>query len=63
MSKLEASIVKMGETYFIFLGNVMHQTSKAFNPKFGPQLKVRKSSSQVKQIFAISCKLVALILD
>ena len=65
-SWLAASIVKnspfLAEIYFIFLENVIHQTSKAFNTKFGPQWKDRKSSYQVRQIFALFCKLVALIL-
>ena len=60
--KLLKTVIFVAEIYFIFLENVMHQTSKAFNTKFGPQWKDRKSSSQVKQIFALFCKLVALIL-
>ena len=57
MSLLAASIVKninfLDETYFIFLKNVIDQTSKAFNAKFGPQWKDKKSSYQVRQIFAL----------
>ena len=52
----------LAEIYFIFLENVMHQTSNAFNTKSGPQWKDQKSSSQVKQIFPLFYKLVALIL-
>ena len=54
-------VIVLDEIYFIFLGNVIHQTSKAFNSKFGAQRKNSKSSSQVKQIFALFCQLVALI--
>ena len=50
------------EFYFILLENVIHQTSKAFNIKFGPQWKDRRSSSEVKQIFVLFCQLLALIL-
>ena len=38
------------------------QTWKAFNTKFEPQWKDRESSYQVRQILALFCKLVALIL-
>ena len=43
----------MDELYFIFLENVIHQTSKAFITKFEHQWKDRRSSSQVKQIFVL----------
>ena len=49
--------------YFIFLKNVQDQTWKSFNTKFGPERKGRKSSYQVRQILALYCYLVALILD
>ena len=48
--------------YFIFLSNVLDQTWKAFNTKFGPQWKGRESSYQVRQSLAFFWKLVALIL-
>ena len=48
--------------YFIFLKNVLDQTWKAFNTKFGPQWEDRESSYQIRQILALFCKLVALIL-
>ena len=60
--QLLKTVILLAEIYFIFLENVIHQTSKAFNTKFGPQWKDRKSRSQVKEMFALSCKLVALIL-
>ena len=47
---------------FIFLESVIHQTSKAFNTKFGAQWKDEKRSSQIKQIFALFCILVVLII-
>ena len=65
MSLLTALIVKnshiLGRIYFIFLKNILNQTWKAFNTKFGPQWKDRKSSYQVRQVLAVFCKLVALI--
>ena len=61
--KLLRTVIFLAEIYFIFLESVAHQTSEAFNTKFGPQWKDRKTSSKVKQIFAPFCKLVALILD
>ena len=45
-----------------FWKNVVDQTSKAFNTKFGPQSKDRESSYRVRQILAHFCILVALIL-
>ena len=66
MSLLTASFVKkshfLSGIYFIFLINVIYQTSKVFNTKFGSQGKDRKNSYKVRQIFALFCKLVALIL-
>ena len=41
-------------------GTSYQPQAKAFNTKSGPQWKDRKSSSQVKQIFVLFCKLVAL---
>ena len=61
--QLLKTVILLAEIYFIFLENVIHQTSKAFNTKFGPQWKDRKTTSQRKQTFAPFCKLVALILD
>ena len=48
--------------YFIFLKNVLKQTWNAFNTKFQHQWKDHKSSYQVRQIFALSCNLIALTL-
>ena len=69
MSLLAALIVEtshiLAEIYFIFLKNVLDQTCKAFNAKFGPQWKDQKSGKtnyQVRQILALFCKLVGLIL-
>ena len=39
--------------YFIFLKNVVDQTWKVFNTKFGPKWKDPKSSYQVRQIIAL----------
>ena len=67
MSLLTDSIVKnnhlLAGIYFIILKNVIDQSSKAFITNFRPQSKDRKSSYQVRQIFALFYKLVALILD
>ena len=66
MSLLTTLIVKnshiLAGIYFIFLKNTLNQTWKAFNSKLEPQCKDQESSYQVKQILAIFCKLVALIL-
>ena len=63
---INSLIVRNGHTltgiYFIFLKNVLDQTWKAFNTKFGPQWEDRESSYQIRQILALFCKLVALIL-
>ena len=56
------AVIFLVEIYFIFLEDVIHQTSEAFNSKLGLQWKSRKSSSEVKHIFALFCKLVSLIL-
>ena len=42
--------------------NVLKQTGKSLNTKFGPQWKNRKSSYQVGEILALFCKLIAVIL-
>ena len=60
--QLLKTVILLAEIYFIFVESVIHQTLKAFNTKFGPQWKDRKSRSQVKEMFALFCKLVALIL-
>ena len=66
MSLFIAPIVKnshiLSGIYFIFLKNVLHQAWKIFNTKFEPQWKDRKSSYQVRQMLALFCKPVALIL-
>ena len=69
MSLLAALIVEtshiLAEIYFIFLKNVLDQTCKAFNAKSGSQWKDQKSGKtnyQVRQILALFCKLVGLIL-
>ena len=41
---------------------IVDQTWKTFNTKFGPQWKDRENSYQVRQILAVFCILVALIL-
>ena len=54
MSLLTPPIVKNShiqtEIYFIFLQNVLKQTRKLFNNKFGPQSNHRKISYQLMQI-------------
>ena len=57
--QLLKTVILWAQIYFIFVENVIHQTSKA---KFGPQWKDQKSRSQVKEMFALFFKLVALIL-
>ena len=51
--------VKIIYTYIIYI----YYISNAFDTKFGPQWKDRKSSYHVKQILSLLCKLVTLILD
>ena len=67
LSLLTGLIVKSSHiligTYFIFLGNVLDQGWKVFNIEFGLPWKDSKSSYQVRQILALFCQLVALILD
>ena len=48
--------------YFVFLKNILKQAWNSFNTKFRPQWKYRKSSYQVKQISALFCNLIVLIL-
>ena len=50
------------KTYFIFLENVLKQTWNSFNTKFEDQWNSWKSSYQVKQILALFCYLIPLIL-
>ena len=51
-----------GKIYFIFLKNVLKQTRNSFNTKFQAQWKACSSSYQLKQILAIYCDLIPLIL-
>ena len=57
MSLLTGLIVKnshiLAGIYFAFLKNVLGQTWKASNTKFGPQWKDRDSSYQVTQILVL----------
>ena len=66
MFLLTALIVKNSDilawTYFMVLKNVLYQTWKASNTKFGPHWKDRENSYQVRQILTLFYKLVALIL-
>ena len=66
MSLLTVLIVKSSHILagicFIFLKNVADQTWNTFNIKFGPQLKDRERCYWVRQILALFCILVALIL-
>ena len=63
---LTASVLKISQIkyiiYFTFLKNVLNQTWRSFNIKLEPQWKDRKSSYQVRQILALFCNLIALIL-
>ena len=65
LSLLTDSIVKNSQfltrIYFIFFRNVTDETSKVFNTKSEHQWKDWKSSYQARKIFALPCKLVALI--
>ena len=67
MSLLTAKFVKnshiWARIHFAFLENVLKQTWHAFNIKFGPQWKDRKSSYQVRRMFAHFSKLIALTLS
>ena len=66
LSLLTALIVKnnhiLAGIYFIFLKKVLYQTWKTFNTKVEPQWTDWERSYQVKQILALFCKLIALIL-
>ena len=55
------TVIHLG-IYFISLKKTLDQTRKPFNIKFGPQWKEWKSSYQVRQILALFCNLVDLIL-
>ena len=63
MTLLTALIVKnshiLAAAYSIY---ALGQTWRAFNDKFGPLWKGRENSYQVRQVLALFCKLVALIL-
>ena len=61
MSLLTAPIFK--KSNFVFLKNVLYETSKAFNTKFGSQWKDWESSCQVKQVLSLFWKLVTLLLS
>ena len=66
MSFLPTKFVKNShiwvKIYFIFLKNVLKQTQKSFNTKFQAQWKACSSSYQLKQILAVFCNLIPLIL-
>ena len=49
--------------YFVFLKKRARPNQRSFHTKFGPQLKDRKSSYEVRQILALFCNLIALILN
>ena len=50
------------KSYFIFPKNVLKQTRNSFNTKFQDQWKACSSSYQLKQILAVFCNLIPLIL-
>ena len=66
MSLLPTKFVKNShiwdKIYFIFLKNVLKQTRNSFNTKFQAQWKACSSSYQLKQILALFCNLLPLIL-
>ena len=66
MSLLETKFFKsshiLGKIYLIFLKNVLKQTRNSFNTKFQAQWKACSSSYQLKQILAVFCDLIPLIL-
>ena len=66
MSLLPTKFVKnshiWSKIYFIFLKNVLKQTRNSFNTKFQAQWKACSSSYQLKQILAVFCDLIPLIL-
>ena len=66
MSLLPTKFVKnshtWGKIFFIFLKNVLRQTRNSFNTKFQAQWKACSSSYQLKQILAVYCDLIPLIL-
>ena len=66
MSLLPTKFVKnshiWGKIYLIFLKNVLKQTRNSFNTKFQAQWKACSSSYQLKQILAVFCDLIPLIL-
>ena len=53
---------KQARIFFIFLKTFLKQTWNAFNTKFQPQWKDRKSSYQVRQILGLFSDFIALIL-
>ena len=61
MSLLAAPIFKNSYVWLKFIlsfsENILDQTSKAFNTKFGPQWKDKKSSYQLKQILQLFLKI------
>ena len=66
MSLLPTKFVKnshiWSKIYFTFLKNVLKQTRNSFNTKFQAQWKACSSSYQLKQILAVFCDLIPLIL-
>ena len=66
MSLLKTKFVKnchiWGKIYLTFLKNELKQTRNSFNTKFQAQWKACSSSYQLKQILAVFCDLIPLIL-
>ena len=66
MFLLTTNFVKNGHIYaiilYIFLKTVLNQTLKTFNTNFRRQWKDQKSSSPVREEFALLCDLIALTL-
>ena len=66
MSLLPTKFIKnshiWGKIYFIFLKNVLKQTRNSFNTKFQAQWKACSRGYHLKQILAVYCDLIPLIL-
>ena len=66
MSLLKANFVKnihiWARIYFLLAKSLLQQNRNSFNTIFQPQSKFRKSSYEVRQLLAVFCYLIALIL-
>ena len=66
MTLLKTKFIKnshiSSKIYFFFLKNVLKQTRNSFNTKIQAQWKACSSNYQLKQILAVFCNLIPLIL-